>query len=249
MSVKILVLDIETAPETAYIWNRFETTVGQTQIKEGGYLLCAAWCWLNKPVKCVSIFGDKKQNQDKKVVKTIHSIMNEADIIIGHNVQSFDLRTLNARFAYHGLTPPKPYKICDTYRIVKKHFKLPSNSLESVSHYFGIEIKEKQPFTLWRDCMNGCPKAWKRMISYCKHDVGVTEQLYKKLIPWIDSHPNMGMFSDGSKNICPKCGSDNIIKQGIRVCVSGKYQQYQCNACGGWSRSKQKLEKIHTLSH
>lgn len=257
MSAKILILDIETAPETAYIWKRFKETVGQTQIKEPGYLLCMSWKWMNGTVKNIGLFGGRSWNRgnrtdDWAVVKKAHELLCEADIVVGHNVKSFDLATLNARFIAYGLPPPTPYKVCDTLEVLKKKLRLPSNSLESASHYFGIAIKEKQPFTLWRDCMNGIESAWKTLVTYCNHDVDVVEELYIKLIPWVDLHPNMGLYAeDGTKVVCPKCGSVSLHRRGIQRTTVHVYQRYQCNECGGWSRGRMpiKVDKDHVLVH
>ncbi|MDD4109977.1 MAG: ribonuclease H-like domain-containing protein [Clostridia bacterium] len=263
MATKILILDIETAPETAYIWKRYKETIGQTQIKEPGYLLCMAWQWLEdgnpieSPVNSISLYGGRnwkrgERTNDWAIIKKAHVLLNEADIVVGHNIRSFDIGTLNARFIYYGLLPPSPYKICDTIEILKKKLRLPSNSLESVSHYLGIEVKEKQPFTLWRDCLNGVPQAWNRMVEYCEHDVFVTSQLYIKLIPWADQHPNMGLYeTDGSLVICPKCGSKHLERRGTQRTMVNQYQRYQCKSCGGWSRGRLplKIDKSHILTH
>lgn len=257
MASKILFLDIETAPETAYIWKRFKETVGQTQIKEPGYVLCMSWAWLDEKPENISIYKKRSWNRGDKtndwvVIKKAHELLEEADIIVGHNVKSFDLATLNTRFIYHNLPPPKPYKVCDTLEVLKKKLKLPSNSLESASHYFGIQTKDKQPFTLWRDCLNGIPSAWERMTTYCSHDVTVVRQLYYKLMPWADQHPNMGLYVENEdKVICPKCGGDELIRKGTQRTVVHKYQQYQCKQCGGWSRGRTPLkeDRKHIVTH
>ncbi len=257
MSAKILILDIETAPETAYIWKRFKETIGQTQIKESGYLLCMAWSWLDEPVQSISLYNNRswkrgRRNDDYNIIKKAHELLNEADIVVGHNIRSFDMATINARFAYYGLTPPAPYKICDTLEVLRKRFRLPSNSLESASNYFNIEVKEKQPFTLWRDCMNGLPEAWERMVTYCEHDVKVTEQLYVKIRPWSDRHPNMGLYDEsGNQVTCVHCGSSNLERRGIQRTTTLTYQRYQCRDCGGWSRSRKciKQRRDNILTH
>ena len=257
MSAKILILDIETAPETAYIWKRFKETVGQTQIKEPGYLLCMSWAWLGQPAQNIAIYKNRSwgrgvRNDDYNVVKKAHELLSEADIVVGHNIRSFDIGTLNARFVAHGFPPPTPYKVCDTIEIMKKKLHLPSNSLESASHYFGIPVKEKQSFALWRDCLAGIDTAWKKMTEYCSHDVDVTAELYKKLIPWADLHPNMGLYaSEGSNLVCPKCGSDDLIRKGYQSTSVHTYQRYLCKECGGYSRSRipVKQDRTHITTH
>jgi predicted RNA-binding Zn-ribbon protein involved in translation (DUF1610 family) len=244
MSSKILVLDIETAPETAYIWKRFKETVGQTQIKEPSYVLCMAWCWLGEEVQTIQLYNNRAWNRgdrrnDFQIIKKAHELLDEADIVVGHNVKSFDLGTLNSRFLHYGMLPPSPYKVCDTLLALKHKFHLPSNSLETSSHYFNIETKEKQSFALWRDCLNGVESAWKKMVSYCAHDVTVVQALYLKLRPWMENHPNVALNNEVNLlNTCPKCGSTKLQKRGISVTSNCKYQRYQCQDCGGWARSR-----------
>lgn len=257
MSAKILILDIETAPETAYIWKRFKESVGQTQIKEPGYLLCMSWAWMDKPVESIALYGSRSWNRgdranDWAIIKKAWDLLDEADIVIGHNIRSFDIGTLNARFVKYGLTPPSTYKICDTLEILKKKLHMPSNSLESASHYLGIDIKDKQPFSLWRDCLNGVPAAWEKMVSYCSHDVKVTEQLYKKLRPWCDNHPNVSLYEiDFESMRCTKCGSANIIQRGFQQTSVQTYKRYSCKDCGGWCRDRIPLKqnRKNVLTH
>lgn len=256
---KILVLDIETAPETAYTWRRYKENISQSQVKEPGYLLCMAWFWIDernmKPsaIESISIFKSKAWNRgdrtnDLNVVKKAHEILSKADIVIGHNIKDFDIGTLNARFIYHGFPPPTPFKICDTLKILKKTFHMPSYSLESVSHYFGIEIKEKQPFTLWLGCLKGLQKSWDKMVDYCRHDVYVTSQLYLKLRPWAVDHPNISLYEDNREMLCPKCGSNKMKKQGIRETQVNRYQRYRCEKCGGWSRGRYCIKNIDKMN-
>lgn len=256
MSAKILFFDIETAPETAYIWKRFDTTVGQSQVKEPGYLLCISWAWMGEAPQTLGIYNGRSwkrgdRRDDSQVVKKAHELFDEADIIVGHNVERFDIATLNARFVKYNLPPPSPFKVCDTYKLLKKYFNMPSRSLESASVYFGIEIKEKQPFSLWRDCMDGVAEAWERLLTYCAHDVTVVRQLYYKLLPFANQHPNQNQYTLETIPVCPKCASTNIEQKGISKTATNAYNRFQCQDCGGWmrSRSANKDQKKTTLTH
>lgn len=245
--VKILFFDIETAPETAYIWKRWDTSVGESQVKEPGYLLCISWAWAGETPQTQGLYGSRdwkrgEKTNDKQLVKKAWDLFNEADIIVGHNVKRFDIATLNARFVKYNLPPPSPFKIVDTYLLLKKSFNMPSRSLESASIFFGIDVKEKQPFTLWRDCMNGVSEAWDRLLSYCAHDVHVVEQLYYKLLPFADQHPNMNLYKETNMPVCPKCGSEYLVKTGTARTTTNKYESFQCAGCGGHCRLR-KAEK------
>ena len=59
--------------------------------------------------------------------------------------------------------------------------------------------------------MNGDKDAWKRMEKYNIQDVVLLENLYGHLLPWIKSHPNHNLFSDG--HVCPSCSSSSLHKE------------------------------------
>lgn len=44
--MKILLLDIETAPNTVYTWGLFKQNIAINQIESPGYILCWAAKWL-----------------------------------------------------------------------------------------------------------------------------------------------------------------------------------------------------------
>ena len=45
MTSRILFLDIETAPNTAYVWALFDQNISTDQIVDTSYILCASWKW------------------------------------------------------------------------------------------------------------------------------------------------------------------------------------------------------------
>jgi hypothetical protein len=266
---KILILDIETAPETAYIWKRFKETIGQSQIVAPSYLMCLGWKWLGDKCAKTLILPDTQKGKlrlsnrrwfpsgnDAGLASMAHSLLSEADIVVGHNLRQFDVAVLNHRFIVHGLTPPPPYKIVDTIETLKRRVRMPSNSLECATNLFGLaDPKRKQTFELWSGCLNGDPESWKTMATYCGGDVDKTEWLYLKLLPWMEQHPNMGLYTDcnGGKLVCPKCGGTEFRNNGKRHCTSvGLYHRMQCVACGGWARGRhmdKDYDRSHVLQH
>jgi DNA polymerase elongation subunit (family B) len=240
-STKILLYDLETAPNTAFVWGKWETNV-LSYINEG-YLLSFAYKWLgDKGVKSFALpdFKGYKRNKanDFKLVKVLYDLMNQADIVIAHNADGFDIKKSNARFLYYGLKPPVPFKSVDTLKVARKYFKLNSNSLDDLGKYLGIGEKVKTGgFDLWKGCINGDMKAWKKMIDYNKNDVALLEKVYLTLLPWIKNHPNINIVDEVQK-ACPNCGSTKLQKRGIGVNILTKHQRFQCMSCGHWCQSK-----------
>jgi len=243
-TVKTLLLDCETAPILASVWQLFDVNVGLEQIKTDWHLLSFAAKWLgSKGVFYEDQSKAKDIEDDSKLLKSLHKLLDEAEIVIAHNGRKFDLKKINTRLIINGFSPPSPYKIIDTLEIARRNFGFSSNRLAFLSEFLCKEKKsdhKKFPgFSLWKECLAGNKQAWEEMKKYNVQDVVSLEQLYLKLRPWDNKHPNKGVYLTGS--ICPKCGSSKIEKRGFSFTQVGKYQRYQCLSCAGWSRGAQLL--------
>jgi hypothetical protein len=92
---------------------------------------------------------------------------------------------------------------------------------------------------MWRDVLDGCPKARKRMTKYCAGDVRLTEEVYYRLRPYIKNHPHLpGRQGDS----CPNCGDGTLTSQGRKTTRYFIVQSLKCNSCGAWSQgTRQKI--------
>lgn len=245
---KILLFDIETAPNLAYVWGKYEQNV--IEYDSEWYLLCYAAKWLGKNKIMTSKLTDfpsrfkKDSNDDLEVVKELWKLLDEADIVIAHNGKAFDVKKTNARFLYHGLLPPSPFKQIDTLTEARKHFKFNSNKLDDICNLLGIGRKIKhEGFSLWLKCMKGQSSAWNKMIKYNKQDVILLEKVYEKFKPYITNHPNIGLYQQ-KDFACPNCGSQHLQKRGFNRTKTNLYQRYQCQSCGAWSQSTKSEKTI-----
>jgi ribosomal protein S27AE len=136
----------------------------------------------------------------------------------------------------HDLLPPSAYKEVDTLQVARRHFKFTSNRLDSLAKQLGIGEKlEHGGFDVWKAIIERRdPAAWKLMRRYNKHDVVLLEQLYLRLRPWMDQHPNLALISDKPR-ACPKCGAaqTKIKSRGWRYYQVTKRRAFRCNDCGG----------------
>lgn len=234
--MKILLLDIETAPNRAFIWGLFNQNVAINQIEEPGYTLCwaAKWHDSNKMMYS-SLFGDGR----RKMLERIHSLIDEADVIVHYNGTSFDIPTLNAEFLKEGMDPPAPALELDLLKVVRRRFRLTSNKLSYVLEFLELPAKvEHKGMSLWRGCMAGDKKSWRTMEQYNKQDVRSLESLYERLRPWISNHPNFGLFQSNSEPTCPNCGGTHLQRRGLYYTRVLVYQRYRCMDCGTWSRER-----------
>lgn len=242
--MKLLFLDIETAPHTAHVWGLWQQNVGINQLLDSGYVMCWAAKWYGDTnLEFDSVFS----SSPKKMLKRIHTLLDEADAVVHWNGSKFDIPTLNKEFIKHGMTPPAPYKQIDLLRTSRSQFKFPSNKLDYVAQALRLGKKvQHRGHELWIACMNHDPQAWEEMEVYNKQDVILLEKIYERFKPWIKSHPNYELY--GSSNIeygCPTCGSGEAVKRGYAYTRAGQYQRYKCKACGTWSRG---TKAIHTVS-
>src|SRR6476469_8979106 len=83
--------------------------------------LCICYKWENEPkVRSMSVLDyDDLHNMpipvwDMKMLLDFSSVINQADVIVGHYSKGFDKAYLNGRMLIHGLPPHSPVKHIDT---------------------------------------------------------------------------------------------------------------------------------------
>jgi hypothetical protein len=234
---KILFLDIETFPLIGDMWGMWKTNV--LAVREYTRICGFSAKWYNGP-QITKILPDYEGYNntvwdDYLLVLELHSLLDNADIVVAHNGDQFDVKTINARFILHGLKPPAPYQTVDTKKVAKKVFRFASNSLNNVCDFLALGRKfTTGGYELWQKCMAGDRAAWAKMKRYNANDVKLLEKLYLKLLPWNPDQPNARMFNPDAE--CPKCGKGPLQKRGFHIAKTRSYQRYQCKSCHGWSR-------------
>lgn len=248
---RVLLLDIETAPITAYVWSLWKQNVGLNQIKEEWNILSFCAKWLGEPK---IIYDDARHDpsDDSHLVKQLWDLLDEADIVIAQNGKRFDVPKIQARFLLQGYYPPSPFKVIDTMLMARQQFGFTSNRLEWLTDKLCSTKKSKHNefpgFELWAECLKGNMDAWDAMRDYNIPDVTSMEELYLILRPWYVGHPNVAIYNDNDVPACPKCGSENIKQKGWTYTQAGKYERMHCSSCKGWSRgryTKNTMEQRH----
>jgi len=240
---KILFFDIETAPILADVWGLWKNNVSLNQINRDWFMLSWAAKWAGED----DIMSDslpehgryiKDKEDDLLICSSLWRLMDEADIIVAHNGNKFDIPKVNARFLKHGLGPPSPYRKIDTLLEARRYFNFTSNKLEHLGNHLRVGKKMKhQGHELWTKCIQGDMDAWNTMVKYNRQDIVVLEGVYYKLRPWMQNHPNMGLYAEEETPVCPKCGGKHHHWRGYAYTAAGKYRRFRCMDCGGWGRS------------
>ena len=241
---KILFIDIETKPMESYIWKLFYEQGGLPMLKNKENPFCilsfsARWYDPQGKVKYQTIYMDQRNakhiEDEKELLLVLRDLLDEADIVIGHNVKQFDIKTINARLIKFDIKRPSDYRIIDTLTIARSNFNFPSNKLEFLATYLNCKFKKLterkfQGINLWIECIAGNKKAWNEMKLYNIRDVDVLEEVYKKLIPW-DKTINFSVYYLDKLNHC-SCGSTSFRNKGLTATNAGLYIRYVCNSCG-----------------
>lgn len=148
----------------------------------------------------------------------------------------------NTKFSIYGLNHPSACQMIDTYSVAKKEFNFPSNSLDYICKYYGLKGKLETPKGLWDRCVAGDPQALKEMLRYNDNDVSMSEEVYLRMRPMIHSHPNVGLYMDTDKTVCPTCGSTNLEWSKFYITPVNRYRTARCQ-CGAMVRTRGSMTK------
>jgi len=240
---KILLFDAETSPICALVWGLWEQDIYLDAILQDWHLLSwsAKWLFSDKIMSDVLTSNEAKIHSDKRIVQSMWNLLNEADIVIAHNGNSFDVKKLNTRFLFHKIPPPRAYQSIDTLIVAKYTFKFSSNKLAYINKFLGLPQKMDTEFDLWKKCYEGDKKSLKLMEEYNRNDVSILEDLYLRLRPYIKGHPNLNLWSvDDNVSICPNCANPDLKWEGHAYpTYTGKYKSFRCSSCGAVGRSRQ----------
>ena len=218
------VLDIETKPMIAYVWERRDINVALNQLKEEWSVLAWSAKKLGAPAKDIIYYDlrhKKDYTDDKAILRHIWDILDRADIVITHNGKAFDSKKLNARFILQGMKKPSAYKHFDTWLLASRAAAFTSTKLEYLTSRLNTVYKKSDHGdfpgqSLWTECLKGNIKAWDAMKRYNIRDTLSTEELALKLKEWAPK-----AFPDWDVPKCDGCGKAKKIK-------------IKCHECGSW---------------
>lgn len=241
MGRRRLFFDVETSPNIGLFWQAgYKQSISYDNIVKERAVICICYKWEGEE----DVYGltwDSKQS-DKKMLADFVKVANHADELVGHNGDKFDLPWIRTRCLLHGIEMFPKYTTIDTLKISRQQFRFNSNRLNYIAQYLGIGQKIKTEFNLWKNVLLEKDKdALAHMVEYCKEDVRLLEQVYQRLSQHTYSKTHYGVVYGQDRGSCNNCGSDELIKQRVRVTAAGtRYIQYRCKTCG---KHCQKLDK------
>lgn len=240
--IKRLFFDIETSPNIGLFWTSgHKQNISPDNIIKERAIICICYKWAGDK-KIHSLYWDKNQN-DKKLLEDFIKVANEADELIGHNGDRFDLPWIRTRCLFHKIPVFPNYTTLDTLKNARSRFRFNSNRLDYIAKFLGIGQKIKTSFSLWKEVvLNKNNTALEKMIYYCKNDVLLLENVYNRMATYIPAKVHHGVLMNEGKKSCPECGSNKISNVNKRMSAMGVLRiQLQCGNCGKYHTVSQKI--------
>ena len=184
--------------------------------------------------------------REKQLLKDVTKRLLEAECWLTWFGTYFDIPFVNSRLLYHRLPVlPANFSHIDGWRTAKNRLKLRNNRLLTVQDFLGLATeKDAVKGPTWIKALAGDKASLRYVIEHCRKDVKVLEEAYLLLRPLIVDHPNSNLV--GKDGGCPACGADALQKRGWHVAKTRRFQRYQCQKCGCWSKGA-KADKVATV--
>lgn len=249
---RILILDVERLPGITrqYWWDRgdlknryvhYETVERSPRTT----IVCAKW----HDSPDIIQLAEWDKGGRKRFLRRVHSLMSQADIIIGHNLDQADVPWLAGDLLIEGKLPPlPPFKTIDTLKILRRKFKsgAPFKSLDAICQILELPAKTDRydREAMERAVNEKSVEDRERLIAYCASDVVATQALWE----WLAKHnPNPpALFVDGKDSLttCHRCGHDTepIARRYVANVLT--YSMRRCTECGGYSRISIEPERL-----
>ena len=183
--LRVLVLDIETAPNEVAVYSLKQKYINPQYIMSAGYVLCFSAQWLGEE----EMHFARSPDGHLEMLQKVHALLSNADAVVHYYGKKFDIPTLNAEFLLHRMPPLPPIVQIDLYHLCRRTFNFPSYKLDYVCSRLGIGRKARHAgWEMWKACIDNLHEkhatAWVVMERYNKRDIKMTAALYRRLRPW-----------------------------------------------------------------
>jgi uncharacterized protein YprB with RNaseH-like and TPR domain len=210
---RVMVYDIETSRVEASLWWTGKQYVNYKTLRGEPKIISISWKWVGED-EVHALTWDSKHS-DEKMIKKFLKEYNKAYMVIGQNNDRFDNKWIKTRAAKYGFFVNRFIKSFDIYKHAKRHFRLPSYSMDYMSKYFGLTPKQShEGIIMWEMCEYGTKEEQKeyldKMVQYNKGDIVTTEELYLTLRPYFSTPTNKAVSNGLPKWCCPVSGSRNV---------------------------------------
>lgn len=244
-SVKRLFWDIETSPNIVLAFRAgYNLTINHDAILTERKVICIGYKWEGE--KHPTVLRWTKGRDDGPMLKRFCDVSADADELVHHFGDKFDLPWLRTRCLVHKLPPLPLHKTVDTKMLSSKYFYFNSNKLDYISNLLGHGRKLHTDFDLWKRVMAGDQDALDYMCKYCGVDVNRLESVFNDLQLHVKPETHVGVLNGAPRWSCPRDGSLNVKKSKTRATSSGQTKhQMICNDCQGYFQIPDSIYKVY----
>ena len=222
MKIRRLIWDIETSPNIGAFWRAgFKVRIAPENIIRERAIICISYKWEGES----QVYSLRwRKGCDKQLLKTFMKVALQADELVAHNGDRYDIKWIAARCLIHGLEAYPEWKTVDTLAIARRRFELNSYRLDYIAQLLlgKGEGKIKTEFAWWLNItLNNCEESLDKMVHYCEKDVVILERVWKRLEPFHKPKSHAGVMAGEDRWTCPWSGSTNVVKSKTRVTTAG----------------------------
>lgn len=231
MPFRRLFVDIETSPNVGYFWQSgYRQSIPYQNIKKERAIICICWKWADtKGIESLTW----KDGDDGPMLRKFVKMLKDADEIVTHNGDMFDLPHIRTRCLFNGIPIAETFTSVDTLRIARHRFKFNSNRLDYLGRFLGLGTKIQNPPDLWDRVMEGQKSALSDMVTYCKRDVSLLEAVHDKLTGYSRAATHLGVATGSDRLSCPHCGGTHTkVDKTTTTAVGTLRRQMNCKGCG-----------------
>jgi len=231
-SVKRLFFDIETSQyETRSFRIGYNLNLSYDNVTKLAKIICISWNWENEDV--IHNLRWDKNRCDKKMVSDFIEILSQADEVVAHNGDRFDMKWLRTRAIYHKIPMRANYKTFDTLKKSKAYFNFPNNRLDTIAQFLSVGAKVKHDgLKMWNEVQDGNEFYLNEMVKYCDGDIVVLKDVYLALEKYVKTNTHAGVLNNNLKYSCPCCSSEQITLVKNNVTAMGTIKRLiECNDC------------------
>lgn len=233
---KILFFDIECSMSKVYTYDLFKPIIGYKDIIEPSRMIAFSAKWKGK--KGV-IFKSEYHDSRREMLQALHDLLNEADVVVGYNINRYDVPWVTSELHVEGFLPPSPFKKLDLFQTVRSNTRFLSKRLDYVTGRLLDDHKKQYSMAeMWRIVDNpetseeDRRKEWNRMKAYARKDTALLEPLFENLMPLLKMpHP-----ANDNPASCHNCGGVDLQRRGVVRTLSSEYPRFVCLSCGKWLR-------------
>jgi hypothetical protein len=217
-------------------------------------IVCAKW--YDQPD--VMRFAEWDHGGRKVFLRRVHALMDEADIIVGHNLDRADVPWLKGDFYVPrighkhrpALKPLSPFKTVDTLKVLRTQLGsgAPFKSLDAFLKILGHPGKtDKYDREAMERAVAGSVEDQIRETDYCCGDVLATQWLYDWERPHIKNHPALWVEGQDKFTTCRPCGRPLKDTPKRYIADVFSYSMKRCPECGWYGRLSLEPQRMSIL--